>query len=409
MSDDAAGALRGLRDALRTEGTITDADDFVFRLSEVLSLLGVDPGGRKVSLVMETTTTPETLKALRRHLPGVQQALVAASPTFLPALDPHGRAVLTAFFAPPPTNLAGPAVALSSYLSLTAMLAPNPPAPLPSEAREFLLTTLAIVVGTYGIDRLYTAVFGGEDKEGVRTLAWEDALRAAASMPAKVANAVGRWKDEGWSGDVPDPLVPRAYFDSLSAKLEGLMYEIARTDKGAEMKEAQAALRAVIEKLAGIGLLAPPPEPSRQPALLPSFLPRALEHLHPPAIAQPYPLSFFPAVFLPLPASALSALAGALLTHLPYHLAPPALLPNVPDERIRRASTVLGEFLGPPAVADDAWNAILQPLFKKNAGTVDDSVQQAARRMVVTWIGTGGTGRKLSILCETDISCGSSC
>jgi len=396
--EDASSALRGLRDDLKA-GTISDAEDFVFRLSGVLDTVGIDAGAaatKGVSLISAAPGPPTqaTLKAIKRHLPGVQTALISSVPTFLPALDNRGRAVLAAFFCPP-VSATGNAVALTAYLSLSAVLAPNVSPPLPPESRQFVLSTLAEVARLYGIDRLYAAVFTGDDKGGVETLAWEDAVKAACGLPAKVANAVGRWKEGGWAGDVPSPLVPRAYFDALAERLESLMYEVSQ--RRPEPKEAMSAIRAVLEKLAALGLLNVPPSPAGdrppQPALLPAFLPRALEHLHPPAIASPYPATFFTYLLLPLPSSALVSLAAALLTHLPYHIAKD-LPPSSPQERVKRAGAVLALFLGQPVVNGEAWKAVLLPLLKKTPGTDADEVPAASRRMVVAWAGMGGKSGK---------------
>jgi telomere length regulation protein len=78
---------------------------------------------------------------------------------------------------------------------------------------------LAAVVDTYSIDDLYWAIWGaqtqvetsssGEKSDGVRTLRWEETVKALVGVPAKAANAVGRWKQEGWSGDVSKSLQPR--------------------------------------------------------------------------------------------------------------------------------------------------------------------------------------------------------
>jgi hypothetical protein len=261
-----------------------------------------------------------------------------------------------------------------------------------------VLDTLAATVTAYGIDRLYEAVFAstaGEDAGGVQTLAWEDAVRTAASVPAKAANAVGRWREAAWDGKLPPALMPRTYFDSMGEHLESLAYELALDSTGKGKEQRQTALRAVFEKLAALGLLTPRPSETRVPALLPAFLPRALEHLHPPAIAPPYPATFLPRTLLPLSASALSALAGALLSHLPARLPP---LEAKPEQAVRRAADVLTGFLGQPGVGGEAWTALVPALLKRMSGTDSDgdASHAAARRMVVAWVGSGGKSREFS-------------
>lgn len=363
--DEAATALRGLKDALRAG--IPSADDFVFALSSALSALGL-------STTLITDAPKDAARAIRRHLPGVQQALVAVVPTFIPALDARGRAALDAFFVPPqtPPEVAR-AIALVSYLTLTSLLAPA--ANVPVESRQFILETLSSLSQAYGVDKLYWAA----DTE----LLWEDAVRASTSLPVRTANAVGRWKESGWVGDIPSSLVPRAYFSSLSRRFEGLCYELAMSTGEKER------LRLLVVKLAAIGLLSPSPEDDRQPALLPQFLPLVLEHLHPPQNLPPYPDDFFPSLLLPLPDITLATLCDALLAYLPYRIR--HLEPDAPNEKVKRAAVVLRQVVGPPKVKDDAWEGVtLASLGGKLRSTGDRMSRDARRRTTVAWVGQGG-------------------
>lgn len=390
---EAATALRDLRDALRAG--LDSTDDFVFRLSSTLDVLGLAPTSVAVA--------PDATKATGRHLAGVQTALLSVLPTFLPALDARGRALLDTFFCPPspspPTASLCNAIALSSYITLSGALAPNPPTPLPAQSRDFVLTTLAQLSSKYGVDALYWAVWGAEGR--ARQLVWDDAVRAAVGVPAKVANAVGRWRetDASWRGDVPAPLVPRAYFDALVRRLENLAYELAlahTTDL--------APLRVLIEKLAALGLFGTPPEPGPSPTFLPPFLRPALAHLHPPPGGlEGYPDEFFPKLFLAMPTSTVGSVADGLLAHLPYRLiTEPPLEPDVPDGRVRRAAVVLGQLLGKAEAGGDAWAAVVQALMGgKLRSSGSETVHQARRRMVVAWAGAGGLTRKCA---HTDIA-----
>lgn len=376
--DEAASALRTLRDGLRASPA--DVESFTFALSSTLDTLGLSP----------TSIAPAqgAGKAIGRQLPGVQQALLSTLPTFLPALDARGRSLVDAFFVPPkqadqlPLNRS---VALVSYLNISSMLAPAPPAPLPAESRTFVLDTLAALPRAYGIDDIYFATLGLSASE----LSWEDGLRALTSLPAKAANAVGRWREAGWSGDVPSQLVPRAYFDALVRRLEGLSYELALggTSEPTHLRQAYA-------KLAALGLLTPPTvESGPAPAFFQPFLPLALGHLH-PSDGSPlpaYPASFFPSLLLPLPTSTLATLADSLAQHVTFRLASSSapLEPDVPDERVRRAAVVLGEFLGPASVGSDAWAALLQTLLRSAAG--EEVPKVALRRSIVAWAAGGGS------------------
>jgi telomere length regulation protein len=194
---DASTALRHCRDTLRTP--IPDVETFTSLLDSTMIALHPE------------TTSPDHLKAINRFLPGIQTSLLTlVIPTFLAALDEPQQLQLSTYFCPssgPPAVRR--AVASTSYLTLPFLLSPTPPAvPLPPQSRSYILATLE-ALGTYGIDQVYWAVWASGTSEGVRTLQWEETVRALVGVPAKVANAVGRWKTERWAGDIPEGLVPR--------------------------------------------------------------------------------------------------------------------------------------------------------------------------------------------------------
>lgn len=219
MTSDAAIALRDLRDALRQP--IATIDDFTFLLSSTLSSLDLHPTSSISSLSSSDYTS---LKAIDKHLPAVQQALLnSAVPNFLHALDDRGRQLLDTFFCPDHTgaitSTAARHVALYSYWTLPALLSAKPGiTPLPIPSRQYLLDTLQRLFAKYGIHVIYDTIWTssgqgeeGSKEEAARQIAWEDAVRAAVSLPAKVGNAVGVWKGEGWQGDAPEKLVPRCF------------------------------------------------------------------------------------------------------------------------------------------------------------------------------------------------------
>lgn len=385
--DDPAEALKALRDALRSG--IPDADEYTFQLSSTLDSLGLGP---------MSVPSPGGDKAIQRYLPAVQQGLLSTLPTFLPALDERGRRLLDTFFCPAPEASTAPTarqVALAAYLTLTAALAPTPATPLPVEARQFVLDTLASLAQAYSIDALYWATHGRK----AAPLLWDDAVRTSTSLPAKVANAVGRWKEAGWAGDVPGPLVPRAYFDNYVRKLDRLLYELSQQE-GADV----SPLREVLEKLGRLGLFTITPATeidTPTPAFFPPFLPPALEHLHPPpgSPLPPYPSDFFPDLLLPLSDSNLKAFVSGLLVHLALRISPSyadTLAPDKPEERVKRASIVLGQFIGKPDTASEAWRAVIEALLSKSLsleGTMD-----GMRRIAAAWVGTGSLAVKRAFL-----------
>jgi telomere length regulation protein len=87
-----------------------------------------------------------------------------------------------------------------------------------------LLNVLDRLSTGYSIDEVYWAVWstsgqgeagpseekgGNENGRGAQQLLWEEATRSVVGIPAKCANAVGKWKTEAWVGEVPDGLVSK--------------------------------------------------------------------------------------------------------------------------------------------------------------------------------------------------------
>lgn len=384
--DDPAQALKGLRDSLRSG--ISDADEYTFQLSSTLDSIGLGP---------MSVPSSNNENAIQRYLPSVQQGLLSTLPTFLPALDGRGRKLLDTFFCPPPsapTAATARQVALAAYLTLTAALAPAPPTPLPTEARELVLEMLADLAQTYGIDALYWATQGKKTSP----LLWEDAVRTSTSLPAKAANAVGRWKEGAWSGDVPPALVPRAYFDNYVRRFEGLLYEASQNslDLG--------SLRDVLEKLGRLGLFAITPATeidTPTPSFFPAFLPQALEHLHPPpgSPLPPYPGAFFPDLLLPLSDTNLKAFIAGLLVHLALRISPPFAADveaDKPSGSVKRAAIVMAQFLGKPVTTSEAWHAVIDTLLGKSLSL--EGTMETTRRIATAWVGSGNVPTKRAFL-----------
>jgi telomere length regulation protein len=219
MSADISGPLRELRDALRNP--IPDVDSFVFLLSSTLQALHLHP-----TSVPPDQVANEVIRSINRFLPAIQVQLVtSAIPIFIAALDGPQRGLLETFFVPPKDSASGTlpvrrTIALTSYATLTVLLSTTTPQgkSIPLESREYVLSTLGSLADEYSIDQLYWAVWSsslttddslGAKSEGLRTLRWEEAVKAGVGLPAKVANAVGRWMADRWSGDIPADLVPR--------------------------------------------------------------------------------------------------------------------------------------------------------------------------------------------------------
>lgn len=206
-------ALQHLRDTLRT--TQPNIETLINLLSTCQNELYNHTGP-------STSSSEPARKALQRFLPSIQiHILTNTVPNYLHTLDDSQVEVLRSFFVPE-REAAGIRIsrwiALTSYLTLPPFLnAPSTTASildLPISSRKFLLENLERLSGVYGIDELHWAVWSGvEEKEkgrlGPEELIWEEATRSLVGVPAKAANAVGRWKSDGWIGDIQEKLVPR--------------------------------------------------------------------------------------------------------------------------------------------------------------------------------------------------------
>lgn len=215
MGSDGALALRELREALKSP--IDDVASFTFLLSSTLNSIDLHPHPTSISVIAGKTDTA-LIRAVVRQLPSIQISLLSVHvPTFLPALDPRERQLLQAFFAPErqSTDLVlRRVIALTTYSTLLALLSTKSITPLPRESRAFVLDLLAATTH-YGVGDMYWAVWssdaGGESSKeaSARSLEWETVISALVGLPGKAANAVGRWKAEGWTGDLPAALSPK--------------------------------------------------------------------------------------------------------------------------------------------------------------------------------------------------------
>lgn len=212
MSDTPTRALKALRDRLKEP--IPDVESLVEILETCWTDLDLDLGleGDKSELVR---------RGIQRYLPSIQIILLSeVYPTFQHALDDDQSRLLERFFCvPAPTGTTSVSkisrwIGLTSYLTLPPFLNASHTPSLPIPARSFILDILDQLGRSYNIDEMYHAVWtstmshdGGQRKRtGPQDLIWDEVVKSIAGVPAKSANAVGRWKAEGWIGDLPDGL-----------------------------------------------------------------------------------------------------------------------------------------------------------------------------------------------------------
>jgi len=221
MTDNPSKALKDLRDILRT--TTPDIDGLLDHLTRCLDALSPDSGFSVQSIY----------SAIQRYLPSLQiQLLTQTVPNYLHALDESQTATVRDFFVPPRqrTNdqegiYISRGVALVSYLTLPGLLNATPTVDLPVPSRLFLLDVLDRL-GDWGVDNIYWAVWsdlgkgekGGDGRQGGKDLLWEEATRSLVAIPSKCTNAVGRWKSESWSGDLPERMAPKSVQTELGVR-----------------------------------------------------------------------------------------------------------------------------------------------------------------------------------------------
>lgn len=197
---------------------ITDFQTLVSLLCAPLGLLGLLPAQYyHLSSTSAFGLESSSLNLIpRKHLPQIQRALLTdILPTWYPILKENNAIQLVEqYFCPDSICNARPIageVALLAYPTLISLT-------LLTEQATTLLEKLVV---HYPIDRLFRAVFEGENNKTVRkTVQWEDCVRDLCSIPVKVANAFG--------GQAPRLLENAVYFNALSLRTETLIFSLSR-------------------------------------------------------------------------------------------------------------------------------------------------------------------------------------
>lgn len=222
MVGEGAEPLRALRDALRTP--ILNVETLAILLSTALAEIHLG------STSIPTTLRTHSLKAVTRHLPTIQAALLSnVLPTFIDHLEARHLELVKTLFVPKndstrETLQIRRTIAGISYTTFSSFLSQKPSLAavngarqeIPVPTRAFFLDTLDDLTGRWKLDSLYWSVWStaaheeGSKDATIRELRWEELVRCIVGLPTKVANVVGRWKaEQAWSGDMSDRLVPR--------------------------------------------------------------------------------------------------------------------------------------------------------------------------------------------------------
>ena len=204
MSTQPDQALRTLRETLRSPSL--DIESFIDHVTDALDALYPSSGSSK-----SASYDGGVLKALDRHLPSIQTTIVTqALPHFTLVLNQHQQELVRQLFVPEKEVhelKTRRAVARNAYVTLSGLMTSKGSA-LNSSVRDFLVVTLEQLVRTYTLEDLYWSVWARGDGP-VSSLQWDEVIGVLVGLPGRVANTIGRWRADGWKGDVPASLRPR--------------------------------------------------------------------------------------------------------------------------------------------------------------------------------------------------------
>ena len=206
-----------VRDAInKLQSPVPDLSTLLALISSLLDCIGLLPPHYN-----PYNTAPLHPEAFNpsRHIPPIQRALLEhVVPAWQPDLTRDRlMSLVEQWFIPDAFSFASPAageVTVHAYSSILSL--PFTP---------YSVDLLARLTKAYPLDRLHTAVFSRQNKDsssGQTILAWEDVVKSALSVPARVANAL-----EG-NREIPEQLEQGPYFANLSVRCEALLWKLSQ-------------------------------------------------------------------------------------------------------------------------------------------------------------------------------------
>ncbi|KAL0947125.1 hypothetical protein HGRIS_013257 [Hohenbuehelia grisea] len=254
--------LTQVRDVLnRLESEIPDCPTLLELLSSPLASIGLLPPKYK-RYVKEPIPTGSI--NIQRHIPRLQETILTKIITIWEEnlREQDGLALIEQYFCPDAFSNASPAagaVTLRAYATILAL-------PL----TDYSIGILTRLARAYPIDRLHASVALACQHEGQeqRALAWEDCVRSAVAVPAKVANALGAQRKP-----IPLELEQGPYFNNLSMRCEELMFRFSVATTSSH-GGAIPGVVFLLTKLANLGVF---PSSSSVPPSQPSFF-RSTSH-----------------------------------------------------------------------------------------------------------------------------------
>jgi len=156
----------------------------------------------------------------QRHLPPLQRALLEhVIPTWEPdLLREKLMPLVEQWFIPDAFSFTNPAageVTVHAYKSILSL-----------SFTPYSVNLLARLTKAYPLDRLHTSVLSRPCKDSSprqTTLAWEDVVKSALSVPARVANHFIEGKEEP-----PKDLEQGPYFANLCVRCEALLWKLSQ-------------------------------------------------------------------------------------------------------------------------------------------------------------------------------------
>jgi len=375
---------------------IADFQTLLSTLSAPLSSLGLLPPQYNHLLSSASDLEHSNLNLIpKKHLPQIQRALLTnVLPTWYPILHENNACQLVEqYFCPDATHNALP---ISGEIALLAHATFVSLATLTEQA----VTLLEKLVVRYPIDRLFHAIFEGDNtKAARRSVQWEDYVRDLCTIPVKVANAFG--------GQVPRLLENAVYFNTLSLRTETLIFSLSLKSVNLPgtshspfpisffflifSSEILSALCYLINKFVNIGIFPPRPPTSRsQPSFFLSSMPHVIERAPSKSTNKSYS-DLWSSILVTVPTVALHSILSSLFSSLLNSRQPSLTLDDAPSTRvlIKREAEILEGVIGritPSSEREELWECATGIILNMSKEWTESHA-----RLFVCWISGSGT------------------
>lgn len=363
-----------------------------------------------------------------KHLPSIQLVLLdKILPHWHEAIrdDASVDDLFRSLFVPPAVEGKGKArmsrgqdrIALASYSTLTRHLSTlsSSPSKLDDGLLSYICSLLAALTST-GIREIYDACFfDTPDSDAKANLAWEEAWKSMLSIPSRVDNIVGRFREETGSFlKVPPALGRVKFMDGVARDIQLLVQDLSSPDCSSR-DTFVARLRPLLVKLQTLGFFRASPRSARAGAAINITDPSFFSTTFPDLLDHPWDDhgkqgSLWPELLFELPRETSSAIIWSFLEHLSSRsgqaISPAINLDDIPrpspSARVVAGADFLNRFLGTAKFCyetePDVWQVVLDWAlarspsreFSANAlGRFDVDGVELRSRILVAWAGQG--------------------